>query len=553
MSKVVKTNVTLMLANDVTLRNLSDVIEEFDESKIIYPENYNTYLDNASCVIYRRQGNYKKPDWAEKLRKTTGIDIANKLLDTLSQGASVLIPVTRNNKNYMFILNYATGHFSIKKSVINKYFGIYIAHKELVDGRASIKRGKSREISSNPINKDRMFGASVDDENFNIMLKDNEVIREVTAYAKDKKQFYHGMVGSYSSLNVTLNYILDDEDENISLEQLKGSLCQLIDIYDSVTEEDKKKLFKGLSPVEMTNDMKDIISEKLSNNLSDFFFFEPDTDINLAQIDHFKIGDVESADFDIATYAKGQKLTYQKLESENVIILDDDGRELKKWNLLDCLYGEFEANGSVYFISHGELFDINRDKYNDIKANIAMVEDKTVLLSSVGVDRANKNIQNYIALGTKKVRREYCYNKEVSSELSAELFDNADKHIVVYDTQIEVCDVFIPQQKVFIHSKIRRGPDSLSHLFAQGLVSADTYAQIPERFVEAVNSKILDCTKHINENWRGSTVKYIILTSSNVEKRLPFFAQMQLNNVINDLRSKNFKVQLSWEDRINIK
>ena len=552
MSKIVKTNITLMLANDITIEKLDELIEGFDEREIIYPENYDINLENIPCIIYRRQGNYKKPDWVEKLKKTVGIDISDKLHNTLSQGASILIPINKNEKNYMFIINYATGHFSIKRSAINKYFGIYIAHKELVDGKATIKRGKSREISTNPINKDRMFGKSVDDENFNIVLEDNEVVREVTAYSVDKQYFYHGMVGNYSSLNVTLNFNLDETEECISLEMLKDSLCKLIDIYDSITEDDKKKLFKGLAPVEITEEMKDIITEKLSTNLHDFFFFEPETDINLAQIDHFKINGIEYSEFDITKYAEGQVLTYQKLENENVIILDDNGNELKKWNLLDCLYGEFEVNEKVYFISHGELFDINKDKYEDINENVNSIFDNSFALSIDGIDRANQQIQEDLDSRVKKIKREFFYNKELSRELSAELFDTADKHIVVYDTQMEVCDVFIPENKVFIHSKIRRGPDSLSHLFTQGIVSADAYAKTTKRYVNAVNLKISDENKHIDEDWNGSTIHYIILTNSKVEKKLPFFAKMHLNNIINDLHSKNFKVKLSWEDRVNV-
>ena len=96
--------------------------------------------------------------------------------------------------------------------------------------------------------------------------------------------------------------------------------------------------------------------------------------------------------------------------------------------------------------------------------------DNSFALSIDGIDRANQQIQEDLDSRVKKIKREYFYNKELSHELSAELFDTADKHIVVYDTQMEVCDVFIPENKVFIHSKIRRGPDSLSHLFTQGIV-----------------------------------------------------------------------------------
>ena len=51
-----------MMADNVTMQNLGDLIEDFDETKIIYPENYGSNLNNISCVVYRRQGNYKKPD-----------------------------------------------------------------------------------------------------------------------------------------------------------------------------------------------------------------------------------------------------------------------------------------------------------------------------------------------------------------------------------------------------------------------------------------------------------------------------------------------------------
>ena len=76
-------------------------------------------------------------------------------------------------------------------------------------------------------------------------MEDNEVVREVTAYANSKDQFYHAMVGSYSSLNVTLNFNLADDEDCISLEKLKESLCKLIDIYDSVTEKIKNHYSKS--------------------------------------------------------------------------------------------------------------------------------------------------------------------------------------------------------------------------------------------------------------------------------------------------------------------
>lgn len=553
MSKNMRVNLTLMLADNISFENIEDLIDNFDSHKVIYPENFDSQnISELDCLVYKRQGFSKTPDWAEKLYKATDIDISEKLSQTISQGASVLIPVTHNDKHYMFILNYSIGHFSVKKNAINKYFGIYIANKELVDGNAVIKRGKSRKISANPTNKDRMFGRPVDDDDFNIILDDNEVIREVTAYAIKDDSFYNSMVGSYTSLNITLNFDVRDEDESVSISKLKESLIKLIEIYDSVTAEDKKKLFKGLSPVEIDGEMRRIINKKLSSNLQDFFFFEPETDINLAQINKFKIGEVEYDEFSLSKYAISQQVTYENLADSNVYIYDENGNELKRWKLLDCLYGEFEANETVYFISQGDLFDINRDKYEDVKERVKRIEDASFSLSQTKIDEVNADIQVQIDRGDKKIRREFIYNKKLSEELAAELFDEQDKHIIIYDTQIEVCDVFIPQTKEFIHSKIRRGPESLSHLFTQGLVSADSYSKSTDRFITEVNKRLSDPAKHIDKKFNGSTVRYIILTTNNVENKLPFFAQMHLNNVVGELESKGFQVLLSWEKRVNI-
>ena len=542
-----------MLANDITFENISDLIEDFDIRKVIYPKQCQpNNITEQECLIYKRRGESKVPEWASRLYKTTGIDIKENLLNTVSQGASVLIPVSKNNKNYMFILNYSIGHFSIKKTAINKYFGIYIANKELVDGNAVIKRGKSREISTNPINKDRMFGQSIDDENFNLMLADNEVIREVTAYAKEQN-FYHSMVGSYSSLNITLNFDVSDDKDYISLKQLRDSLIKLIDIYDSVQIADKKKLFKGLAPVDMDDEIKNKITTQLNNNLDNFFFFEPETDINLAQIDKFKINDLEYEDFDIKKFAKDQnELTYELLENSYVRIYDDNGIELKRWKLLDCLYGEFADNGTIYFISHGDLFDINKDKYEDIVNKVKSVQDDNFTLSQSKIDEANLEIEKSEQRQDKKIRREYYYNMKLSEELGGELFDNADKHIVIYETQIEVCDVLLPADKVFIHSKIRRGPESLSHLFTQGIVSAEAYTNSNTRFVDAVNSKIVNTSVQLDKNYKNSTIRYIILSAKKFKNELPFFVKMYHNNIINYLESRGFVVKLSWENRIKI-
>lgn len=423
-------NLTLMLAEDVTMSNLKDLIKDFDSRNIIYPKGAAKKLNQVPCVVYKRKGPSQKPEWSERLKKM-GIDISEHLSDISSQGALLFIPVTKKSKNYMFILNYSTGHFSIKRSTLNKNFGIYIAQKELNENRAIIRRERSRGLATNPINIDRMLGHAIEDENFRLMLGTNEVIQEETIYANSNDLFYSSMIGSYNSLNISLNFNVDTN--YITIDQLKNSFEKLIDIYDSFGEEGKIRLSNGILPISIET-MEKEISNQLKNNPQNFFFFEPEMDINLAADYYFKIGNNRYNELDINEYRENHELTYETLKEEVVIIYnrageeedEEEGRELKRWNLLDCLYGEFEYNGTIYFISQGKLYTINKDRYEDINNNILSIQDNDFALSKQGIQSVNDNIQANV--NNERIQREYYYNKQLSKELNGELFDQADPY-----------------------------------------------------------------------------------------------------------------------------
>ena len=118
-------------------------------------------------------------------------------------------------------------------------------------------------------------------------MEDNEAFKELNITISDSTDFAR-MIGKYSSLNVQLIF---QDDQFPILQHLPSKLQELLDIYNSVEEEDIKKLFKGIFPV-----LDDNIKQALNANLKDellrddslFFLFEKDIDFDFSKITGFK-------------------------------------------------------------------------------------------------------------------------------------------------------------------------------------------------------------------------------------------------------------------------
>jgi len=119
----------------------------------------------------------------------------------------------------------------------------------------------------------------------------------------------------------------------------------------------------------------------------------------------------------------------------------------------------------------------------------------------------------------------------------------------IYD-KIEFCDL-VKDWKDFIHVKYYRSSSTLSHLFAQGCVSAEIFIRDQE-FREKVNNKMpaglkLADAKEMPDA-RSYQVIYAIATDKSIPEDLPFFAKVTLKNSIKSLRALGYSVKISKID-----
>jgi uncharacterized protein (TIGR04141 family) len=117
--------------------------------------------------------------------------------------------------------------------------------------------------------------------------------------------------------------------------------------------------------------------------------------------------------------------------------------------------------------------------------------------------------------------------------------------------RIEVCDL-LTRSRQLIHVKRRGWSSTLSHLFAQGLVSAELLAREPA-FRQAARAKVSELDASFNDALPQSRpsaddweVSFVVITRSRRETplTLPFFSLVSLRAAAQRLQDLGFRVSV---------
>jgi uncharacterized protein (TIGR04141 family) len=232
-------------------------------------------------------------------------------------------------------------------------------------------------------------------------------------------------------------------------------------------------------------------------------------------------------------------VTGANLRTIRISAVDGSGSHAHQWSVWKCLVGQLALDGETYVLDEGDFF---------------RVQDDYVLELNQFVD--NLTSANISFPNSTPTKHEAVYNSEFAN-ISDDYF-LLDKRLVsirAKTTPIEICDV-LTKNRQLIHIKRHLGSSDLSHLFSQGLVSAELLQSSPE-FRTVVSRKIrsyvkgrsgFDCFSTsgfvasefeivfgIIERWKGKSCS----------EALPFFSKVNLREVANNLSSRGFKVALN--------
>jgi uncharacterized protein (TIGR04141 family) len=229
---------------------------------------------------------------------------------------------------------------------------------------------------------------------------------------------------------------------------------------------------------------------------------------------------------------------WEKLTHQNFFIKfsnNQDPLSNKLWRFLNY---ETELGGFRYIFTSSNWYKISKSYFDEIYDYCSLITESESNL----IDCYKNDKEKY---------DEGSYNEQLAN--SNPNFILFDKKLIQSDinrSRIEFCDIFNKKDNELIHVKFRESSSTLSHLFSQGKVSANslqkdkTFRKNIRTFLRTNRNLIPLENKDLNPN--DYTVTYAIIEKNNRKfvDSLPFFSLVNFRLTLEDLLSRGFNVKV---------
>ena len=482
----------------------------------------------AWCVLYTKKPLHKPPRWATLFAS----DVPQGVFGQNSFTGAVLC--AKADKQ-IFALTFGIGHTFLDSSAIEVGFGLKTA-LGLVD-KKSLRSIDKSSFEQHPKQIREQRGLATELHQFGIDIE-RDLLRAVTGAPSDR-EFFGPRISGLDSLRISVE---------LKLRQLPALLRRLGKEYSKgAYKRNEYAWIDHLGEVKskVTQDQLDVkLLQLISNGTFDRLWLSTSEIIDWDRVVGFRYALTPNSprhyDLHMQQFVKtltSKDITVAKLKSRKIHCVDSDDNPVLSRPAYRFIYAEIEDQGCVYVLNNGKWYKVSR-KFSD------------------QVARRFRQIKNYTrSLPEYNDASETAYNERVARRRSRS-FCLLDRRIIVLANgtdQIEACDLLRNGAKgvisEFIHVKRFGGSSVLSHLFNQGLVSADLFHNDRE-FRERLNSilpKRLKLAK-TDETPQASKFKIVFaIISESPEKRptIPFFSRISLCHVVERLKAIGFKVEIA--------
>ena len=224
-------------------------------------------------------------------------------------------------------------------------------------------------------------------------------------------------------------------------------------------------------------------------------------------------------------------LTLEQLENDRVRCVSAiDGADRQQWSVLRCLVAELNVRHRTYILNESKWYQVDAAFLASIEETIRALPRTTAPLPPF------------------RQRSEGAYNQRVA-ERDAGRFALMDRRLIrsLGRGRIEACDLY-SRDRQFVHIKRYGGSSVLSHLFSQGVVSAELFLS-DRHFRQEFNDLLPAPYRAANPAAAIAPadyeVAYGVITSRGRELQLPFFSKVNLRNATRLLRQFGYAVTLT--------
>lgn len=477
------------------------------------------------------------PKWVTFLKLTQE---QQQRLHNQSAIGVLFVPVSER----WFVLSFGFGHARIDPSSIVIDFGLRVVVNS-VDPK-SLRSADLRTPDENTLSRRTQTSRASEQTAFAIDVE-RDIVRGLAGIPRDR-EFADRIAGS-DQLVVT---------KKMSSDNLPEFLENLLERYNS--DDYREGDFRWIDQIRTVRDgeliaeldqiaakrVKEAVASGDSEGLHLAFpiIYDPGriTFVKYRRFGHtLRFPELEIENYITALQEKGvDNYDAAMMRHHSVVEVDDHGSEIGgKWSIYDCLHMETTQAGRQFVLSGGAWYEIDKDLARSVRDFFARVP-RVVLPAA----QAGETEQMYNGRISQEEKDYLCLDQRLIRPTGAA-------------SPIEVCD-FYKRDRAFIHIKDETSSSRLSHLFAQGTVSARVLAAdsgareaIAGRMRDAEEAYKLDgfadefVAKCGEFDTRDFRVVFAVISAKKKDE-LPFFSLMTLRSAVTDIRLLGFDVYFSF-------
>lgn len=464
--------------------------------------------------FYTKTDDPTKPAWSDFFN---GFDAKELIGETSSPSALLLLTVD----NRVYAITFGFGRYFLSHESYEKMFGMKVVLNSVekvvsIDKKAFDAISSRSRIQSVRETSVLQFGIDID----------RDILKGIKGKPIDRTlgSTMNGSDALTVNVNTNLNSLpklLPEYCEKFLDDSYKKSEFAFVDDIkfvsnkSTITELDEKFIQRLLD-----EDIKDIemsIPDIVDYEIYSEFSYSTKSTVNSLQVLSF----LDS--MKIPTYG----LSTKRLKDKKIFAVDSSGERQVYWSAYKCFYVETELKDKQYILTDGIWYEANKDFISKLDTYVSQIPI------------SNREFPDY------DDNNELEYNTRAGKALGMVLFDQ--ELIYIDYGKIEFCDLY-SNNKEMIHVKRGSNSSSLSHLFAQGLVSCETFLQ-DQPFREKVNEKLPNNLKLKNVNRKPVSSDYTVVFGIVSKKEqaidLPFFSKVNLRRACRQIDNFNYNTQLA--------
>lgn len=498
------------------LRDIQD-----PEKALIRPGSLRRIPIDGNHTVYIKRKKAHHPSWVSFFDGRVDPDEFGKVR---SSGALLLCAAAGRH----FAVVFGTGRYLIDSLFIEQRFGLLVTLNTVdprkvrsIDKASLNRQGMQSRIQASRDASTRDFGLDIE----------QDLVRAVAGTP------LNGLIGEtiagFDSLHVNARIVFSELRDRLELFLLKSkdkAYQKEFGWIDHVREVRDEKLNEQL-----THQLIKEIKSGATGNI----WMAPDGIIDPKDGIHFQFGGAQGAPrFSVLSLERfvehvggPKKLRADDLLTKRVRALRADDSIAHQWPVARCLQAELQFNRKSYLLSSGKWYEIDEDFVESIDKIVRAIPKLELGFPEYEDDNEGK------------------YNERVAGDARnrVALVDADNIRYGGGRSQIEFCDLYSLDGDM-IHLKRYSSSSTLSHLFSQAAVSAQSFKSDVD-FRQKVNAK-LPVSHRINdvnrpvEQGQYRAVIAIIGGPSGFDA-LPFFSRVTLKNTYKLLDAYGYRVAVS--------